>query len=121
MGAAPDINAMLRDFAARGMRVADAARACGISSKAILARTRRLGIVLSAGGDRQDDERILQMLRLRQRMTSADVGRVMGMTPERVRVLSQRVLSQRVLADDLAQSGEPEAVVRRHYPWAKSR
>lgn len=116
MGAAPDINAMLRDFAARGMRVADAARACGISSKAILARTRRLGIVLSAGGDRQDDERILQMLRLRQRMTSADVGRVMGMTPERVRVLSQRVL-----ADDLAQSGEPEAVVRRHYPWAKSR
>ena len=61
---------------------------------------------------RDEDERVLAILAMHAAgWSSAEIGRQFGfMRPEAVRVIIQRVLKA-----DLAESGEPEAVVRAGY------
>nr|WP_010400598.1 sigma factor-like helix-turn-helix DNA-binding protein [Paracoccus sp. TRP] len=64
---------------------------------------------------RQTDERDLLILsRACAGETLAAIADSLGITKEYVRTIARRVL-----VADLAESGEPESVVRPAYPWAR--
>lgn len=64
-----------------------------------------------ARADRQSDERILSLLAARAKgHTAREVGAMAGLHKTYVRAIVSRIM-----AADLAESGEPEHVVRRAY------
>lgn len=105
-----------RACALRGMTVTQTAEALGVSPPAVVKAARRLRISFSDRQARSDDERLLHMLRWRcEGHSSQAIGNALGMTPERVRVATQRVRDA-----DYAESGEPEHTLARHYDWART-
>lgn len=64
---------------------------------------------------READEQVLRMLALRQSLSSVVIADRMNISPEAVRVATNRVRDA-----DLAESGEPAADVLAHYRWGRT-
>ncbi len=58
------------------------------------------------------DDRALAMVRMRETMSSAEIGDHFGVTSSAVRVITQRIRDA-----DIAESGEPAECVNQQYRW----
>jgi hypothetical protein len=103
---------LLRDLAKDGYTLADAAERAGVSLRYARSIANAEKLSFSSRSSRDDDELALDLLRVRCSTTlpTPQIGAMFGITPERVRVITDRVRKA-----DIAESGEADAA--NGYKW----